>query len=121
MERYRSFVLMAVLAAAILALSALAMAAPSKPDGAAIFSEHCAECHGPDGKGFSAIHTPDFTNPKWQASHTDRALLNAIEHGVKGTAMLSFEGKLSSAEMHAVLDYIRSLNPAKKSNSTKKK
>lgn len=79
-----------------------------KPDGASIFREKCSMCHGVNGKGYAAIHTPNFTDPKWQAAHSNKELLSAIEHGVKGTAMVSFEGKLSHAEMQAVLNYIRS-------------
>jgi mono/diheme cytochrome c family protein len=120
MKRYQTIIPILALAAVALTSAALALAAPAKPDGAAIFREKCAMCHGPDGKGFKAIHTPDFTDPKWQASKTDKQLLAAIKNGVKGTAMMSFEGKLNEKEMHAVLDYIRSLNPEKKTEHKKK-
>jgi mono/diheme cytochrome c family protein len=89
-------------------------AAKEKIDGGGIFREKCSMCHGIDGKGYAAIKTPDFTDPKWQAAHTDKELMNAIENGVKGTAMVAFKGKLSQQETTAVLRYIRSLG-AKKS------
>jgi cytochrome c len=28
-----------------------------------LFQQNCAMCHGPDGKGKTALGTPDFTNP----------------------------------------------------------
>jgi cbb3-type cytochrome c oxidase subunit III len=122
MKRFRMMISLFVLAGAALLLASSAFAAPAKPDGKAIFNEqHCSMCHGPDGKGFAAIHTPDFTDPKWQASKTDKQLLDAIKNGVKGTAMMPFEGKLSDAEIHALVDYVRSLNPAKKGKAEAKK
>ena len=85
-----------------------------KADGAGIFREKCSMCHGIDGTGYAAIKTPNFTDPKWQAAHPDKELLNAIENGVKDTAMVSFKGKLDQQEMAAVLKYIRSLGARKK-------
>ena len=106
---------------ALAALAALSFGAGAKPNGEAIFHEKCAMCHGMDGKGYAAIHTPNFTDPKWQAAHPEKERLEALENGVKGTAMLSFKGKLSPAEMHAVLDYIRSLGAKPAKSSAKKK
>ncbi|HEX5411439.1 MAG TPA: cytochrome c [Terriglobia bacterium] len=88
--------------------------AANAPNGADIFKEKCSMCHGINGKGYAAIKTPDFTDAKWQAAHSDKELMNAIENGVKGTAMVSFKDKLSQQEMAAVLKYIRSLGGAKK-------
>ncbi|HUX11111.1 MAG TPA: cytochrome c [Terriglobia bacterium] len=92
----------------------LSFAAGKKPDGANIFTEKCSMCHGMDGKGYAAIKTPNFTDPKWQAAHPEKERINALENGVPGTAMISFKGKLNQQEMDAVLKYIRSLGAAKK-------
>ena len=107
------------LAATLLVLGSFAFAvsllfAAKTPNGADIFREKCTMCHGVDGKGYPAIKTPDFTDPKWQAAHPDKELMSAIEDGVKGTAMVSFKDKLSQQEMTAVLKYIRSLAAKKK-------
>jgi cytochrome c6 len=108
------------LATAALAVATISRAAGSKPNGEAIFREKCAMCHGMDGKGYAAIKTPDFTDQKWQAAHPEKERLDALENGVKETAMLSFKGKLSDDEMHAVLGYIRSLG-SKKGKKVEKK
>lgn len=71
-------------------------------------------CHGLDGKGYTAIHTPDFTSPKWQAAHTDRQISGAIENGVTGTSMPAWRGKLTAAQVHDLVGYIRSLSAEKK-------
>lgn len=95
------------LAGLMAGLGALASGAAEKPDGAEIFSSRCAMCHGQDGKGYSAVHTPDFTDPKWQASIKDAQILEAIKNGVKDTAMPPFADKLSEQEMLAVLKRVR--------------
>lgn len=107
------------LAATLLVAGSVAFAvspsfAADTPKGADIFREKCSMCHGMDGKGYAAIKTPDFTDAKWQAAHPDKELMDAIENGVKGTAMVSFKDKLSQQEMTAVLKYIRSLGAKKK-------
>ena len=102
------------LAAGSLAFSASISRAATSANGADIFREKCSMCHGTNGKGYAAIKTPNFTDPKWQAAHSDKELMNAIENGVKGTAMVSFKGKLTHEQMVAVLKYIRSLGTKKK-------
>jgi cbb3-type cytochrome c oxidase subunit III len=93
-----------------LLVSALAFqAAPPEADGAAIFKKNCTMCHGADGKGYSALKTPDFTDPKWQASKKDNEIREVIKNGKKGTAMAPFGEKLKDEEISAVIAYIRSL------------
>lgn len=77
--------------------------------GEAIFKEHCSPCHGQDGKGNAAVGTPDFTNPKIQASLTDQDIITIITNGKKGTIMPAWKGQLSAEEISAVASYVRSL------------
>lgn len=78
-------------------------------DGAAIFRENCARCHGADGKGNSSQGTPDFTNPKTLASLSDEEVIKTIEQGRKGTKMPAWSGKLTDAQIRSVAEYVRSL------------
>jgi cytochrome c oxidase cbb3-type subunit 3 len=98
-----------LVAAGLLVSSLTFRAAVPPPDGATIFKNNCAMCHGADGKGFSALKTPDFTDPKWQASVKDKQLREVIKNGKKGTAMAAFGDKLNDEEITAVITYIRSL------------
>jgi len=82
--------------------------------GAAIFTKNCAACHGTDGKGFPALKTPNFTDPKWQSSTKDKEMREVIKNGKKGTAMPAFGAQLKDEEISAVVAYIRSLNSSKK-------
>lgn len=103
-----------IVAAVALLTGSILERAEEKPDGAEIFRAKCSMCHGVDGKGFSALKTPDFTDPKWQASVKDSEILNAIKSGKKDTAMPAFADKLSEKEILAVLQQIRSFNGKKK-------
>jgi len=94
-------------AALCLACTALALAADA-PDGAAIFKSKCSMCHGQDGKGYAAVKTPDFTDPKWQASITDQKIADTIKNGKQGTMMMPFGTQLKDAEIAALVKQIRS-------------
>jgi cytochrome c oxidase cbb3-type subunit 3 len=99
-----------LLVAAGLLVSSLAFhAAVPAPDGSTVFKNNCVMCHGADGKGFPALKTPNFTDPKWQASTKDKEIREVIKNGKKGTQMHSFADKLDEQEISAVIAYIRSL------------
>ena len=109
MKLFTRLALPLVVGTAIVSMDSAALAANKKPASATIFMENCSMCHGRNGEGYPAIKTPNFTDPKWQAAHSDKELMGAIENGVSGTAMPSFKGKLDHEQMEAMLKYIRSL------------
>jgi len=82
------------------------------PDGQSIFKDHCAGCHGADGKGISTVSTPDFTDPKIQASLTDKEIIDTITNGREGTIMPAWKGQLSEQEISTVAAFVRSLGQA---------
>jgi cytochrome c oxidase cbb3-type subunit 3 len=113
--RFRVSALFTVLGAgAFLLLSGFILLAKPGPSGSYLFKQTCSMCHGPHGKGYAAIKTPDFTDPKVQASMTDKEIMGAIKNGKKGTFMPTFVDKLKEEEIHSLLTYIRSLDSSKK-------
>lgn len=98
-----------ILTAGCLVLASFAVAAPDQPDGAALFKQKCSMCHGADGKGFAALKTPDFTDPKWQASKSDKEIASIIKNGKQGTMMQAFGSQLKDDEIDALVKQIRSL------------
>jgi cytochrome c oxidase cbb3-type subunit 3 len=98
-----------VVGAGLLVSSLAFQAAVPAADGAAIYKKNCMMCHGADGKGFPALKTPNFTDPKWQSSTKDNDMREVIKNGKKGTSMLAFGGQLKDEEISAVIAYIRSL------------
>jgi mono/diheme cytochrome c family protein len=97
-----------VVAAALLVASA-AMA-DAGPDGTAIFKSKCAMCHGPDGKGQTAmgktLHLKDMSSEEVQ--NMKNADLQKIIAEGKGK-MPAFKDKLDQASIDAVIEFIRTL------------
>jgi cbb3-type cytochrome c oxidase subunit III len=88
----------------------LALQAGPAPDaGGDLFKQKCATCHGADGKGYPALKTPDFTDPKVQASLTDEEITKIIKNGKPGTAMPAFKDSLSDDQIKSLVTYLRSL------------
>jgi len=99
--------------AALLLISNLALRAGAASDGGELFKQKCSMCHGVDGKGYPALKTPDFTNPKVQASLKDKEIAETIKNGKKGTAMPAFADTLNDGQINALVAYIRSLGSSK--------
>lgn len=68
----------------------------------AIFKRRCTICHGADGRGMSATHTPNFTDPEWQSSKSDKALLDALTNGTD-RGMPAFGGQLISRQIDSLV------------------
>jgi ubiquinol-cytochrome c reductase cytochrome c subunit len=74
----------------------------SPPDGKAIFSRHCAMCHGEHGEGISAHIS--IAGPSLQAEHDPGLAIATVEAG--RSHMPSFAYVLSVPEMRAVADFV---------------
>jgi len=99
-----------VLTLCILIAAPAAFAGGSGADGAAIYKAKCAMCHGPDGAG----QTPMGKNLKVRAlgsaevqKQTGPELTKWITDG-KGK-MPAYKGKLTPADIDAVVELIRTL------------
>jgi len=95
-----------LLVISILLLTTAAMA----DDTAALYKAKCQVCHGPDGKGDTAIGkkigAKDFHSPE-VAKISDAELISFIKKG-KGK-MPSFDGKLTDDQIKSLVLYIRHL------------
>jgi len=77
--------------------------------GEAIFHEHCASCHGADGKGTRSNGTPNFTDQSIQSGLSDSQIVETIRKGKEGR-MPAWSGKLSEAQIASVAAYIRTFS-----------
>jgi len=91
-----------------------AQTSPIDKESADLFKSKCSMCHGADGKGYSALKTPNFTDPKWQASKTNKQIEEIIKNGKKDTMMKGFSDKLKPEEIETLVKYIRALNSKRK-------
>ena len=96
---------------ALAAIAALAFAAPVAEN----WENHCAKCHGADGKGQTKagkkLNVKDYTDAKVQAEMKDADIIKITAEGVKDKAgkerMKGFKDELSEAEIKEFVGYIR--------------
>ena len=98
---------------------ALSVSAQGDIDGAVIYQERCAFCHGDQGDGNGPVaryldpRPRDFTAGQFKFRTTAsgelplrKDVIDIVKSGVRGTAMPRWEGVLSDAEVEAVVDYV---------------
>ena len=102
----------------LIGLIGSSLATPLPPialeEGRAIYERHCADCHGPEGRGdgklaISLSPRPGNLVSAQTSAKSDQDLLKIIANGRPRTAMTGWNERLSDEEQRAVLAYIRSL------------
>ena len=99
--------------AIIAALSATSLLAA---DGAELYKEHCAKCHGADGKGNTKmgqkVGAKDYSNAKTWENLTDANAVKAVKEGVKdkdGKVVMKPTEGVSDTDAKAMVDHMKSL------------
>lgn len=97
----------AIFALGALFLSSYAFAQDSAAD---LYKAKCAACHGPDGKGDTAVGkklgVKAFSDPE-VAKNSDQAWFEATKKG-KGK-MPAYDGKLTDPQINDLVKFMRSL------------
>lgn len=90
--------------------------ASSAADANANWEEHCAKCHGADGKGGTKMGKKlgirDYTDAKVQSEFTDEQAIKAMKEGLKdknGKALMKAVEGLSDDDIKALVQHVRSL------------
>lgn len=103
-----------VLASLFAVGAALALAAPAAEN----WENHCAKCHGADGKGQTKagkkLNVKDYTSAKVQAEMKDEEMVKVTTNGVSENGkekMKAFKDELSAAEIKDLVAYIRKFKP----------
>ena len=95
---------------------------PVPARGKVVYDEHCAECHGREGKGdgpasHALVPRPrDFTAGKFKIRSTetlptDEDLLRSVRQGLFGTSMPGWEQVLSADDVQQVVAYVKTFSP----------
>ncbi len=100
--------LVALLAAWREGVSVDPAAAAGPPDGEALFAANCAACHGARGEGGVG---PALLENTFVASQSDADLAAFLLAGRPGTAMTGFEGRMTRAQVTAIVELLRSWEP----------
>jgi high-affinity iron transporter len=96
---------------------------PSREQGAALYEQHCAACHGSDGRADTARaaeYTPrptDFHRPEVSRKLSPARVHAVLRFGIPKTAMVPFDF-FSDAEKWDLAFYVRSLDHAAPSAAT---
>jgi mono/diheme cytochrome c family protein len=101
------------LGAALTAGAALMLAAPAAEN----WENHCAKCHGADGKGQTKagrkLQVKDYTDAKVQAEMKDAEMIKATADGVIDKAgkerMKGYKDELTPKEIEELVAYVRKL------------
>ena len=108
---------------ALVTVAALAaLPAAQATDGAALYGQHCASCHQPDGAGAVGL-APALKGSHWGKLGADRGYLpTVLAHGLSGPiqvngqafvgSMPAFAGQLDDASIAAIATHLRSLQGA---------
>ncbi|MBX3190865.1 MAG: c-type cytochrome [Labilithrix sp.] len=92
-------------------------AAATSSEGADLFANACARCHGADGSGglplFEGGPSPrDLRDPAFQRSHGDPQIRMTIVNG-KGSGMPPFGATFTDAQLDALVAHVRALEAEK--------
>lgn len=87
-------------------LSGIAETAPETgEDGAQIFLDNCASCHGEDGTGSDDIGAPNLTDDAWLYGGDAETVFETIHDGRAGW-MPGWEGRITAAEIKMLAVYV---------------
>lgn len=97
---------------------------PAAARGQAVYEERCTECHGNEGHGdgpasyLLAPRPRDLASGRYKIRSTetgslptDDDLLRSVRRGLYGSSMPGWDQVLSDEDIHAVVDYIKTLSP----------
>ncbi len=76
----------------------------AQPDGAALYQQNCAQCHGADLNGGNATSLVDKI---WQFGAENGYVMRNIKFGIPHLGMPSYEKTLSDDEINSIVRYIR--------------
>ena len=81
-------------------------------EGAKIFAENCAACHGENGKGNPDVGSKDLTANIWLYGGDEATIIETITNG-RGGVMPAWDGRLDPATLKAMAVYVHSLGGGK--------
>lgn len=102
-----------VLLAGVIAGGCDRQVAGGKADGAAVFAEVCARCHGGGGRPSPSMKAQlgvrDLTAPEFKARASAELVANQVTRGSDNKVMPSFAGELTADQVTAVAAYVMAL------------
>jgi mono/diheme cytochrome c family protein len=82
--------------------------------GKRFYTQFCANCHGPVGRGdgttAGADPASDLTDGVWDYGASDGEIFAVIRDGLTGKDMGGYAGRISDSDIWAVVNFIRTLS-----------
>lgn len=81
-----------------------------------LFTEHCVNCHGPQGKGTGSVVDPEVRDPtdllteQHTAKYTVGNVFHQLSHGIPGTKMPGFAASLSEEDRWDLINFLHALS-----------
>jgi cytochrome c553 len=75
----------------------------AQPDGAALYQQYCATCHGVDLKGGNGGSLVDGI---WQFGAADSYKFRNVKFGITHLGMPSYDGILKDDDIRAIMNYV---------------
>jgi len=86
----------------------LSGAGPENTDGATIFAENCAACHGDNGQGDHSLGAPNLSDQIWLYGGEKERVVETITYARAGV-MPAWAGRLDEEQIKQVALYVHSL------------
>jgi cytochrome c oxidase cbb3-type subunit 3 len=90
-------------------LSALSNNTQLAAKGKARYDQVCIACHGPDGKGMTAMGAPNLTDKVWLYSSSEATIVETITKG-RSNQMPAWKDFLGEAKIHLLAAYVLNLS-----------
>jgi aldose sugar dehydrogenase len=87
----------------LLLVSFVSFTACSQPDGAALYQQYCATCHGTDLKGGNGGSLVDGI---WQFGAADSYKFRNVKFGITHLGMPSYDGILKDDDIRAIMKFV---------------
>ena len=81
--------------------------------GKKVFTDNCAVCHGPQGKGNRELGSPNLTDRIWFYAPDKATIVQGIQNG-RGGVMPAWGGRLSESTIKALTVYVHTLGGGEK-------
>jgi mono/diheme cytochrome c family protein len=83
-------------------------------DGAKVFAQACATCHGPTGAPdetmVAKLGVKNLTTPEFHGRATHELIVHQVRNGSANHIMPSFDGALTDQQIDAVAAYVLTLS-----------
>ncbi len=93
----------------VLQLSGQEHDADAAAEGASLFAQNCATCHGADGKGMQTVGAPNLTDDIWLYEGSREGIMQSLRNG-RANEMPAQKDLLREDKIHVLTAYVYSLS-----------